>query len=39
MLYVMTKDEIDTSVIVPIITTVLGALVGLLAPSPVQGNR
>lgn len=39
LLYDMSKNEQDTSVIVPIITTVLGALVGLMAPSPVQGKK
>jgi hypothetical protein len=36
LLYDMSKNGQDTSVILPIITTVLGALVGLMAPSPVQ---
>ena len=36
LLYVMSRDHIDTAVVAPVITTVLGALVGLLAPSPVQ---
>jgi hypothetical protein len=39
LLYDMSKNEQDTSVILPIITTVLGALVGLMAPSPVQGKK
>jgi hypothetical protein len=39
LLYDMSKNGQDTSVILPIITTVLGALVGLMAPSPVQRNR
>jgi hypothetical protein len=39
LLYDMSKNAQDTSVILPIITTVLGALVGLMAPSPVQRNR
>jgi hypothetical protein len=39
LLYDMSKNEQDTSVILPIITTVLGALVGLMAPSPVQGRK
>jgi hypothetical protein len=39
LLYDMSKNQQDTSVILPIITTVLGALVGLMAPSPVQGKK
>jgi flagellar basal body-associated protein FliL len=39
LLYDMSKNEQDTSVILPIITTVLGALVGLMAPSPVQAKK
>jgi hypothetical protein len=39
LLYDMSKNGQDTSVILPIITTVLGALVGLMAPSPVQGKK
>jgi hypothetical protein len=38
LLYDMSKNGQDTSVILPITTTVLGALVGLMAPSPVQGK-
>jgi hypothetical protein len=39
IVYVMSRDDVDTSVFVPVVTTVLGALVGLLAPSPVQTRR